>query len=153
MIKLKTIVKNKTFISWCKYNCLILVLGTSLILNITYLSKVLNVNSNQNNITTNINIIASNGKTIVLPKTTYITTFNSLGNLLSACPSDFEINKTQFGRLLTAVKGVKATNNKFWEIEYWNGNSFIAASTGIDNIRLVNNDFFRFNLITFATTL
>ena len=139
------IIKNKTFIKWCKYNSIILILGTSLILNIIYIPKVLNDTTNQNTIVTNIEIIAINGKKTILEKTNYITTFNTLGNLLSACPKNFTVEKSQFGRFLVAVNGIKE-DNKFWHIEHWNGKEFIAFSVGIDDTKLENNEIFQFEL-------
>lgn len=146
------ILKNKTFIKWCKYNTIILIFGTSLILNIIYIPKVLNGTINQNNNVTNIEIQAINGKETILTQTNYITTFNILGNLLSACVNDFTIEKTQFGRFLVAVKGKQAIN-KFWQITYWDGKNFIPTTVGIDDIKLKNNDLFQFDLIEFATIL
>ncbi|WP_342261591.1 hypothetical protein [Spiroplasma endosymbiont of Notiophilus biguttatus] len=142
------IIKNKTFIKCCKYNSIILILGTSLILNIIYIPKFLNGTTNQNSIATNIEITAINRKETILEKTNYITTFNTLGNLLSACSNDFTVEKSQFGRFLVAVKGKKGTqkDKKFWYIEHWNGKEFIDFSVGIDDIKLENNEIFQFEL-------
>lgn len=145
------ILKNKTFITWCKYNSIILILGSSLILNIIYLPKILNGTINQNNnVTTSIEINAINGTKTILPKTTYITTFNSLGNLLTSCPNNiFKIEKTQYGRLLVGINGLVATANQFWQIEYWTGEKFVPSAVGIDDIKLKNNEIFQFDLIQF----
>lgn len=141
------IFKNKTFTSWCKYNCIVLILGISLLLNIIYLPKILNETTNQNNNVTTIQINAINGQNTILPKTTYITNFTSLGDLLSAFPSNvFKIKVTELGRMLIAVNNVAATNNKFWQIEYWNGKEFINFSIRIDDIKLKNNEILQFNL-------
>lgn len=146
------IFKNKTFIKWLKYNIIILILGTSLILNIIYIPKVISGTINQSNNITNIEMQAINGKKSVLAKSNYITTFNTLGNLLSACANDFTIENSQFGRFLVAIKGEQAPN-KFWQVEYWNGEKFIASTLGIDDTKLKNNDWFQFELIQFSTIL
>lgn len=146
------IFKNKTFIKWCKYNTIILILGTSLILNIIYIPKVFNGTTNENNNVINIEIQAINGEKSVLAKSNYITTFNTLGNLLNACSNDFTIEKSQFGRFLVAVKGEQAPN-KFWQIEYWDGKNFTPTAVGMDDIKLKNNDWFQFDLIEFSTIL
>lgn len=108
--KWQQLFKNKTFIKWCKYNSIILILGTSLILNIIYIPKVFNGTTSQNNNVTNIEIQAINGSETVL-KNNYVTTFNTFGNLLSACPNDFTIEKSQFGRFLVAVKTLQILKN------------------------------------------
>lgn len=135
------IFKNKTFIKWCKYNTIILILGISLILNIIYIPKYLMELLIKINNVTNIEIQAINDKEMILAKTNYITTFNTLGNLLSACVNDFTIEKTQFERFLVAVNG-KQTVNKFWQITYWDGKNFTPTAVGIDDIKLKKMIFF-----------
>ncbi|WP_375317316.1 hypothetical protein [Spiroplasma endosymbiont of Virgichneumon dumeticola] len=90
--------QNKTFIKWVKYNCITIVTGASIILNIIYLHKYFSGRNNNNQDVTTITIEAINSADskidkIILTKTTYVTTFKTLGSLLTACPNQFEVKK------------------------------------------------------------
>lgn len=161
--------QNKIFIKWVKYNCITLIIGFSVILNIIYLPKYFNEQNNTNQNVSTITIQAINstnlpiGKTI-LTKTTYATTFKTLGNLLNACSKQFEIKK-YVSMNLNYLYGVISDNNKkveeenndtikdWWQVEKSSdGVLFFPTPMGIDDTLLTNNTHFQFELTPLSIT-
>lgn len=145
---------NKNFIKWCKNSSLILVLGISIVLNIIYLPKYFNNHSNTNQQITTINIKAYNATdknvgAIAINTFTYITNFNTLGDLISNDTKNFQVTSYfGLGRMIISVKDknnnvISKTSNDWWKIEDDKG---IPLTVGIDLIFLKQDTNFRLEL-------
>ncbi|WP_342276644.1 hypothetical protein [Spiroplasma endosymbiont of Nebria brevicollis] len=157
--------QNKTFIKWIKYNCITIVIGVSVILNIIYLPKYFNGQNNNNQDVTTITIEAIDsadktlGKTI-LTRTTYVTTFKTLGSLLNACTNQFEVKKYDsmnlrylYGVTSDSNLNVEQDDNDWWQVEEAvDGKHFVPTPMGIDDTLLTNNDHFQFELTPINST-
>jgi len=145
--------KNKKFMKWLNYNCIILILGTSIILNIIYLPKYFKAQNHQQQAFSAIEIKALNqtvSNTQTIFDTTYVSTNKTLGTLLNACQNSYQLMNTIYGNMLVAVKDPQTdswltshNNDKTaWFIEKWDETkkSFDNTKVGIDETYLNNND-------------
>jgi len=145
--------RDKNFIKWCKNSSLILVLGTSMILNIIYIPKYFNNHSNTNQQITTINIRAYNATdksvaAICINNLTYLTNFNTLGDLISNDTKNFQVTSSGFGRMIIGVKDknnnvISSTKTDYWKITDDKG---IPSTVGIDLIFLKQDTNFRLEL-------
>lgn len=146
----KKILKNKKIWKWTIWNLVLVILGVSIIVNITYLPKYF-ILKNRSDHTLNIDITAYNNSddtlnTNLLFLFHYQSTMATVGDLMASYTNTYHLKNAGLGRILT---GIYDDSNKkwiegdfingsqdFWKI-YYNGKE---APVGIDNLKLHMND-------------
>lgn len=151
--KNKNQTKNKQIWRWITNSLFLILLGTSIIINITFLPKYFTLKNYQNTKESqiiNINIEAydeTNDKNNpkLLFSYYYQTIMITLGDVMAKSPETYNLINSTWGRYLKSItyydenndkKTIEQTNNAFWAI-YYNEKM---SPVGIDNLYLNSND-------------
>lgn len=145
MLKEKKELKNKKIWKWTIWNLVLVILGASTIVNITYLPKYF-VLKNRSDHTLNIDITAYSSPINLLFLFHYQSTMATVGDLMASYTNTYHLKTGGLGRILTGIydesnkkwiEGDFINGSKdFWKI-YYNGKE---APVGIDNLKLHMND-------------
>lgn len=142
----KKISKNKKIWKWTIWNLVLIIITTSVIINITYLPKYFTL-KNHTDHTLNIDIAVYNNsydsETNSLFLLHYQSTMATVGDLMASYPDTYHLKSTSWGRILAGIyndsekKWIEPDfTSYFWEI-YYNGKE---APVGIDSLKLHMND-------------
>ncbi len=146
----KTELKHKKIWKWTIWNLVLVLLGASIIVNITYLPKYF-ILKNRSDHTLNIDITAyNNSDDNLIPNLLFLfhyqSTMATVGDLMASYSNTYHLKAGGLGRILTGIyddlnkKWIEGDfingSKNFWNI-YYNGKE---APVGIDSLKLHMND-------------